>query len=550
MKKITLLSLSKQHGYLMIQLAIMIVIVGFIGAAVVNMFYWSSLSTNAHYESDQALYLAEAGIEHATHKLLEPTLANRQSCATYNSTALTNSLGAGSYSVSVSPSGETFWPAIYFPIVTSTPATLSSAIGSTDTTIAASTTSNYAPSGRIMIDTERINYQGTTSTSFTNVTRGVDGTTAMAHAMGTPIGQYQCNLVATASVPSVASPRGVRTVNASVEMQDGFIVGDASSTGNTILEFNYPLAVTNNIWNSVGAPSASGVNLYGTYWLSNADGWFVGTNYLQRFQRAATYNYTPPVNANYRSVFCTSANACHAVGDVSITDILHQVIIDWNGSSWTRTAATGLNTGTNLKSVHCDSSTDCWAVGDITGGPVFYHWTGAAPWTGVAEILLSYPYNSVFCNAATDCWAVGATNIFARLTSGTTWTNYTANSIPIVQYNSISCNNSTDCWAVGNFSLTSNVFVHWNGTAWSMNSSNPSPLSNLYGVACYGTNDCWAVGSAVLSNTPQMFHWDGTSWTTNSTFVGNSIPAATLRSISLVGRNSTQPISSWSETFN
>lgn len=541
MKKLTHNRIGKQQGFLMIVLVVLIVIVGVMVAVISSMFFDSGSSTSSHYQSDNAFYLAEAGIEHATHKMLQPTIANRRSCTADDASALTNSLGTGGYSVTVADSTSASWPAIYYGGGTFEPAALSAAMTASSTSISVNSTTNYANAGRIMIDKERINYQRRTSTSFTDLTRGVDNTAATAHSSGAQVAQYQCNIVATAGVPSLASPEGRRTVNASVQLQGGWAVGNFTGSGLTYLNFNYP--TSENRWTYF--VSSGSLNLFATYWLSNVDGWFVGNNYILHWTTFSGINYTPPVNVIYRSIYCNTKNDCHAVGDVRT----RQVIIDWNGTTWTRTAATGQNRQNNLRGVHCSSSSDCWAVGDSSGGSVFYRWTGAAPWTGITETLSAYPYNSVFCNAANDCWAVGDNASFARLTGGTAWGNY-ATGLPAVRYNSIVCNNSADCWAVGNASGSANIFVHWDGNAWSLSSSNPTPTSNLNGIDCFGPDDCWAVGASTSGSNAQLFHWDGTSWTNNTNITGGTLTGVSLNAISLTGRNSTQPMTNWSEPFN
>lgn len=55
-------------------------------------------------------------------------------------------------------------------------------ITATDTTITVDSTADFQSQGRIIIDSEVIGYTGTTSTTFTGCTRGLEGTTAATHA--------------------------------------------------------------------------------------------------------------------------------------------------------------------------------------------------------------------------------------------------------------------------------------------------------------------------------------------------------------------------------
>jgi Tfp pilus assembly protein PilX len=515
--------ISKQRGYLVILLVIMIIIVGFIGAVVTNIFFSSTFATTAHYQSDLALYLAEAGLEHATHKLLEPTIANRLTCAGYNTTALTNTLGAGAYSVSAGGS----------PIYASSPTALSGAISAAATSIPVVNTAGYATSGRIMIDSELINYNSITSTSFNSVTRGVDGSTPVAHVTGTSIGQYQCNLTSVAGVPTIAASKGKRSLSDNVQLQEAWVIGDTDPAGNflTAGDWNNP---TEAAWNNVSQNTGAGFNLNGVFFLSYADGWFVGDagNFIQWNGNIGSVNLiTVNPSVNYNSVFCTATNNCHAVGDRSGPK---QVILDWDGSNWTRITVKGVSHSTNLKSIHCDSSTDCWAIGDNNGGNVFYHGTGGGTWTGITETLTGYAFNGVFCNAANDCWAVGSNASFGHLTSGTTWANYPTG-LPAAQYNSIFCNDTSDCWAVANVNGGKDLFAHWDGFGWSRNASNPTPIANLNAVSCYNKNDCWAAGATSVGNNPAFVHWDGNSWTQFTNISGGAFTSnTTLRGLSLI----------------
>lgn len=65
--------------------------------------------------------------------------------------------------------------------------TLNETLTATDTTITLSTTVSLASAGYIKIDSEIINYSGTTSTNIQNCVRGQANTTAATHTTGTAI---------------------------------------------------------------------------------------------------------------------------------------------------------------------------------------------------------------------------------------------------------------------------------------------------------------------------------------------------------------------------
>jgi hypothetical protein len=77
-------------------------------------------------------------------------------------------------------------------------------IDSTQTTIPVDSASGYAPSGRITIDNEKIDYASISGNSFTGCIRGVDGSTAVAHNVppNKPVFQNQCDIESEGRVPS------------------------------------------------------------------------------------------------------------------------------------------------------------------------------------------------------------------------------------------------------------------------------------------------------------------------------------------------------------
>jgi hypothetical protein len=59
------------------------------------------------------------------------------------------------------------------------------AVDATQTTITVNSTVGFPPAGRIRLDTEQIDYTGTTSTTFTGCTRAAGGTIAATHVDNT-----------------------------------------------------------------------------------------------------------------------------------------------------------------------------------------------------------------------------------------------------------------------------------------------------------------------------------------------------------------------------
>lgn len=64
---------------------------------------------------------------------------------------------------------------------------LTASMGAGDVTAGVESTYELPTSGVLHIDNEQISYSGKTATSFTGLVRGINGTTAAAHASGTPV---------------------------------------------------------------------------------------------------------------------------------------------------------------------------------------------------------------------------------------------------------------------------------------------------------------------------------------------------------------------------
>ena len=82
-------------------------------------------------------------------------------------------------------------------------ARLTRAISASDLTIAVDDAGALPPQGKVQIDSEKISYLGKSGNVLTGVTRGVDGTTATSHAVGSQV-------LALLAAPSV-TPRATAT---------------------------------------------------------------------------------------------------------------------------------------------------------------------------------------------------------------------------------------------------------------------------------------------------------------------------------------------------
>ena len=75
--------------------------------------------------------------------------------------------------------------------------TLSSGINSSVTTVPVSSASSFESTGTIIINEESMTYTGTTSTSFTGVTRAAESTTAASHDSGDTVAQISAGGIPT-----------------------------------------------------------------------------------------------------------------------------------------------------------------------------------------------------------------------------------------------------------------------------------------------------------------------------------------------------------------
>ena len=511
-----MLFFKNQSGVSIIAAIFIIVILAFMGMVFLTLFTSTSVTSINEFQSTRALYVAEGGLDRGIRYFTSPTLTERIACASIPAT--NTPLGSGEFSLTIEAGS---------PFYSTAATTLSGGIVAGDTTISVGSTAGYASYGRIMIDRELMDYTGITANSFTGILRGRDGTTAVSHTSGTRVGQDQCTVSSTGGVPSLANYTGRRQVREGVQIQEGWIVGNiGGSATNENINSIYCTAA-NNCW--AVADNGVIVQWNGSSWSLNA--------------------YTAPDNLN--DVFCNNANDCWAVGN----DSGGEVILRWDGASWTRVAPSGGIPNTNLNSISCSGVGSCWAVGDASGGEVILElsggvWSRIAPAGGIPNEDINGVYcfstgecwamgdngliirrsggawgniaspvtsnlNGVYCTATNNCWAVGNTynppgpppvqEVILRMTVVPNWTLLGASaSVPNENLNDVYCVDANNCWATGN----NGTIIRWNGAAWSSQTSNTT--EDLNGVHCLSTTDCWAVGDNGV-----VLHWDGVSWSSN-----------------------------------
>lgn len=193
------LNIKRSNGYLLIVAILLLVVIAVAIAALGNMTSADIRSSSGHSESEQAYFAATSGVEYARRLYLTGT-----ACGAGLNT--TSAVGNSSFTTS----GAT--------LINVSSSTVTSDTG---TTITVGAMGAYASSGRILIESEEIYYGGISGNSFTNLRRGMSGTTQVVHAANTVVNQYLCSI---ASTGAAGSARRKLTMNMAAQsyQQGGF----------------------------------------------------------------------------------------------------------------------------------------------------------------------------------------------------------------------------------------------------------------------------------------------------------------------------------------
>lgn len=223
-------TLSSEKGFSIIAVVVMMLMIAVMGQTLISMVGTENFSTVNQMRTTQAHYIAESGVERAVYEFGNGTACN---LLTYNDT-----VGAGAYTT-------------IGTLYNASSAILSSAIVIGDTIIPLDSLTGYAPHGQVTIEAEDITYGASSATAadcapfgtpcLIGVQRGVNGTTAAAHALSTPVSQDQCLISSTGTVagsPSIAQ----RVIESSVS-QSGGGAGSTVQTGTAVSTANGTLTV-------------------------------------------------------------------------------------------------------------------------------------------------------------------------------------------------------------------------------------------------------------------------------------------------------------------
>ena len=208
-------ALKNDQGISVVAVVIMMLILATMGTVLVSLVATESSTSIRQMRASQAQYVAEGGMEYALYQFKTGT-----TCASLSYNNI--SLGAGTFTTTGT---------LYNPSST----TLSAGINNAVTTIPVASTAGYAPHGRIRIDSESINYTGTTATSFTGATRGAAGTTAAAHSSGASVPQNECLIQSTGAVSGSSGNSQriaeVATQDATISMKQGSFTKSTTTPG-------------------------------------------------------------------------------------------------------------------------------------------------------------------------------------------------------------------------------------------------------------------------------------------------------------------------------
>ncbi len=543
-----MISYQRQQGFLSIIAVMLIVIIGFTGAAIAYLFYSSTQGSVNFRLANSALYLAESGIEEASRFLLTPLLSGtnqRIACSalTGNSNLTNASFSPGVYTVT----------AVTLPNFATT--TLNGAITNSATTITLSSATNFSVNGRILIDKEAINYSAKSGNTLIGLTRGVNNTLASSHASGAYISQYQCALDSIGGVPTITTGLAKRELQINVQLPEMWAVGNTASNSFILTHWNRPTELQ---WTSASIVDATNnSNVEDISLLSNSEGWAVGDENLNNYTILhlinGAWSVTPISGActgqNLNAVSVTSSKEAFAVGQRALTLLCttgnyRYTMLYWNGSTWIELSSStspsipadgNSSTIQNLSAVKAiDTSGNGLAnLGFAVGAAGRILQYNGTQWIQVASPTAT-ALNDVDIVSVSEAWAVGNNGILLKW-NGSSWASFSSSTTTtlnrIVMH--AAANGTADYgWAVGN----NGVAIIYNGSTWSTQSPGGS---NLLGLAIFKVNDVWAVGAS-----GRVAHWDGTAWTN---FTSNV--SAQLNSVGLIAPGSF-PSSGWKEIFS
>lgn len=296
-------------------------------------------------------------------------------------------------------------------------------------------------------------------------------------------------------------------------------------------------------WSVVGGPNVDGSSTLTSVDADRSGVWVVGSyvetrTHLERPLIAHydghawdVYGLRPDGarKAELNGVSLVSDDDAWAVGSETTGRRTSVVVAHWDGASWTRLAARGLDSPGRLNGVTAVTSTDVWAVGTTQNGiAMAEHWNGQ----GWRHLLWARPVGQrdvellgVSAASPSDLWAVGTyevrrsghEKIMALHWDGNRWRQAAGDNVgTYTSFDAVDAVSPTQAWAFG-WSATgpagpSTLIEHWDGTHWSAVSCPGCGgyPSGLLGASGDDPSDLWAVGYQTTH--ALLVHWDGHNW--------------------------------------
>lgn len=508
---------TKQQGFLLIGAVILIVFVSLIAATIAYFSLARSSSFMGFNDQSRALNVAHTGLEKT--KLLmsnPPSGVEPLACGAINGHSdLTDTHILGGQ-FTVTSNDET-------PISSASGTSISGKLKKTDTTIAVNNGSAFPLSGQLMIEHEKVNYDGKSGNDLLNADRGADGTMAVEHKNDTPIDILTCHIHSQGQYPANNS-RSQLTVNLKSSSSDAWLVGDTSGGDPLIAQWN------GSSWTEHSSDFASDDELNNISKISYNDLWAMG----QDSTAAAIFHWDgdswtqtsdgPSDDFMVNDIACPRHKTCFSAGDFAGTVQLHR----FQSSSWNNASVDSSVPDVDYLSITCPLDPDnsnkeeCWSVGpahDNSGqDQLTMIRNDGNGWALNNEDSTNNPIDgsetlhSVDCGKLNNCTAVGDSGIIVHW-DGSSWSkNSTASNITSNTLNAVICLHNGACWAAGN---SGTVLHHPSGGSWSQQTSNTS--NDLVDIDCSSTQSCWAVGD----NTTTI-HFYNSSWHDES----NSLPSS------------------------
>jgi len=265
------------------------------------------------------------------------------------------------------------------------------------------------------------------------------------------------------------------------------------------------------------------------------------------------------------AVRVTSTSNAWAVGEYYGSDLIYRnLIIRWNGSSWSIQTAPNKGTGSNqLNAISATSSSSAWAGGLYYDSSnvvhaLMEHWNGSA-WTiqTLPTISSWSQIRAVSAISDTNVWAFGSSGGSHDKSLALHWngTKWSVKSLPAqgTSDNDLwdgGASSGQDIWAVGDYFNGTNsrtLALHKTSSGWHVV---PTPNlgtsdEELRAVAPISSTNAWALGKYYGTTWRiHLLHWNGSSWATKSPAAiagayGRNLFAMSANNVWILGQNST-----------